>query len=52
MKEEKWIAPEIEEYFVYTPKPAYPTNNLTVVQEHRREPKFQRMQSHIALPVL
>ena len=23
------IAPEIEEYFVYTPKPAYPTNNLT-----------------------
>ena len=22
------IAPEIEEYFVYTPKPAYPTNNL------------------------
>ena len=23
------IAPEIEEYFVYTPKPAYPTNNLS-----------------------
>ena len=23
------IAPEIEEYFVYTPKPAYPSNNLT-----------------------
>ena len=23
------MAPEIEEYFVYTPKPAYPTNNLT-----------------------
>jgi hypothetical protein len=22
------IAPEIEEYFVYTPKPTYPTNNL------------------------
>ena len=22
------IAPEIEEYFLYTPKPAYPTNNL------------------------
>ena len=22
------IAPEIEEYFMYTPKPAYPTNNL------------------------
>ena len=22
------IAPEIEEYFVYTPKPSYPTNNL------------------------
>ena len=23
------IAPEIEEYFVYTPKPSYPTGNLT-----------------------
>ena len=23
------IAPEIEEYFVYTPKPAYPSNNLS-----------------------
>ena len=23
------IAPEIEEYFVYTPKPAYPSNNMT-----------------------
>ena len=23
------IAPEIEEYFLYTPKPAYPSNNLT-----------------------
>ena len=23
------IAPEIEEYFVYTPKPQYPTNNLS-----------------------
>ena len=23
------IAPEIEEYFLYTPKPAYPTSNLT-----------------------
>ena len=23
------IAPEIEEYFVYTPKPTYPTNNLS-----------------------
>ena len=22
------IAPEIEEYFIYTPKPSYPTNNL------------------------
>ena len=23
------IAPEIEEYFVYTPKPSYPTNNIS-----------------------
>ena len=23
------IAPEIEEYFVYTPKPSYPSNNMT-----------------------
>ena len=28
-EEKNGIAPEIEEYFVYTPKPAYPTNNLS-----------------------
>ena len=28
-RQESVIAPEIEEYFVYTPKPSYPTNNLS-----------------------
>ena len=28
-RQESAIAPEIEEYFVYTPKPSYPTNNLS-----------------------